>query len=79
MTPEEQERLLEAATSAARERDPQGRLQPSPAWADLSEAEREQLFHRQMRARVVERALDEEGLSSTARAVMHRIGFIEQL
>jgi hypothetical protein len=77
--PDDAEVLLEAATGAFRERDTFGRLKPSPAWADLSPAQREQLFDRQMKARFLERAIDPQGLSSSARAVLDRIGFLEQL
>jgi hypothetical protein len=77
--PDDPEVLLEAATSAFRERDAFGRLKPSPAWADLTEAQRRTLFDRQAIARLVERAADPQGLSSTARAVLDRIGFLEQL
>ena len=34
--PDDAEVLLEAATTAVRERDASGRIQPSPAWADLT-------------------------------------------
>ena len=71
---EEQEIQLETATTAFRERDVSGRIQPSPAWWDLSPEDRERLFRRQMEARLVEAAVDPEGLSSTARAVLGRIG-----
>ena len=71
---EEEEVQLEAATTAFRQRDVSGRIQPSPAWWDLSPEERERLFERQMEARLVEAAVDPDGLSSTARAVLGRIG-----
>ncbi|MHC4320381.1 MAG: hypothetical protein ACYS1B_17805, partial [Planctomycetota bacterium] len=67
--PEDAEVLLEAATTAYRERDSHGRLKPSPAWADLAPAQRRELLDRQLFARLIEQALDPEGLSSTARAV----------
>ena len=71
---EEQEVQLEAATTAFRERDVSGRIQSSPAWWDLSPEDRERLFQRQLEARLVEAAVDPDGLSSTARAVLGRIG-----
>jgi hypothetical protein len=77
--PADPELLLEAATGAFRERDTFGRLKPSPAWADLSPAQREALFDRQVAARLVERAIDPQGLTSTDRAVLDRIDFLEQL
>ena len=35
---------IEAALTAWRPRDPHGRILPSPAWADLDEAQRRQVF-----------------------------------
>ena len=46
---------------------------------DLTEEERERLFLRQMGSRLLERHVDPSGLSSTARAVLHRLPFIPQL
>jgi hypothetical protein len=77
--PDDTEVLLEAATSAYRERDTYGRIKPSPAWADLAPAQRDELFDRQMTARLVERAIDPERLSSTAWAVLKRIPYLDQL
>ncbi|MHC4218477.1 MAG: hypothetical protein ACYSU7_08480 [Planctomycetota bacterium] len=77
--PDDPEVLLEAATGAFRERDSFGRIKPSPAWADLDPAQRQELFERQVTARLFEQAIDPAGLSSTARAVLNRIGFLGQL
>jgi len=72
--------LLEAATSAFRERvAASGRIQPSPAWWDLAPAERGALFGRQLASRVLERAVDLRGLSTTARAVLDRLPWVGQL
>ena len=69
------ELLIEAATTAWRERDPAtGRIRPSPAWCDLSPADRESAFRRQLESRVLERALDPRGLSTTVKAVLARLG-----
>ena len=65
--------LLEAATTAFRERDASGRIQPSAAWWDLAPADRDALHARQLEARALERALDPDGLSSTIRAVLPRL------
>lgn len=73
MTPRETEVLLEAATSAYRERRADHRILPAPAWWDLPAQAREELFRRQVSARALERALDPEGWSGTVRAVMARI------
>jgi hypothetical protein len=74
MTAEEREALVEAAASAHRGRDARdGRVRTSPAWLDLDAAGREEAFEAAARARKIEAALDGEGLSSTARAVLARI------
>jgi hypothetical protein len=72
-TPEEREALIEAVAGAWRPRDPRGGLRAHPAWHDLDEAGRAEAFEVARRARVLEAALDPEGLSSTGRAVMARI------
>jgi hypothetical protein len=71
---DERELLIEQATSAWRPRDPDGRIRAHPAWADLDGPARERLFEETSETRALERALDPEGLSSTARAVLSRIG-----
>jgi hypothetical protein len=71
--------LLEAATTAVRERDASGRIQPSPAWADLTPEQCDELFERQLEARSLERGLDREGLSSTGRSVAERAWRLPQL
>jgi hypothetical protein len=76
---EDQEILLEAATGAFREFDTYGRVGPSPDWADLTPAQREELFHRQLASRVLEKAIDPQRLSSTARSVLDRIGALPPL
>ena len=65
--------LIEQAASAFRERDSWGRIQPSPAWWDLPPEERFVLFERQLESRLLERALDHEGLSSSVRSVLSRL------
>jgi len=65
--------LVEAAASAYRERDRDGRILPSPAWHDLPAEARESLYEEQSSSRALERALDSEGLSATVRAVLARI------
>ncbi len=70
MTPEE---LIEAASTAWRPRDPSGAIQPHPAWADLDAAGRRTLYEAIVRTRALEAALDAEGLTTTARAVLARI------
>jgi hypothetical protein len=66
--------LIEEALGAWRPRTPAGRILPSPAWADLDDGQRRRLFEESLRLRLLERALDPEGLSTTAHAVLERIG-----
>ena len=74
MTAAEREALVEAVAGAFRDRDPRdGRAQSHPAWRDLDDAGREAAFDLASRSRALEAALDPEGLSTTARAVLARI------
>ena len=66
-----QEIVIEAAISARRERDKEGRVVPSPAWLDLGPEAREELYRLQLVTRLMEKAL--EGVSGTVQAVMARI------
>lgn len=65
--------LIEQATSAWRPRAPGGRIRAHPAWHDLDAAGREDVFQQTIRVRALEAALDPDGLSSTAHAVLERI------
>ncbi|MCC6552109.1 MAG: hypothetical protein IT372_03680 [Polyangiaceae bacterium] len=69
----DRERLIEAAAGAYRDRDPHGAIRSHPAWHDLDDAGREEAFELARRLRAMEAALDPDGLSSTARAVLARI------
>lgn len=73
MTPEEQA-LIEAACTAHRDRAVDGTIQFHPAWYDLDAGGRRVAFERALRTRVIESALDPDGLSTTARAVLARLG-----
>jgi hypothetical protein len=73
LDPRERETLVEAATTAWRPRDPDGRARPHPAWCDLDDAGREALHEATVATRALEAALDPDGLSSTARAVLARL------
>jgi len=83
MTPrrriDDPEVLLEAATTAVRERDASGRIQPSPAWADLTPEQCDELFDRQWAARILEQGMDRRGLSTTGNAVLNRARTLPQL
>ena len=74
MTADERAQLIEEVASAYRDRDPRdGRAQPHPAWRDLDDAGRSEAFDRAAATRILEAALDPDGLSTTARAVLARI------
>jgi hypothetical protein len=75
----DRELLVEAAATAYRERDALGRILVSPAFLDLSPADRDTLFAEQLGSRIIERAVDPAGLSSTAHSVLARLPFISQL
>jgi hypothetical protein len=64
---------LDAVTTAWRPRDPGGSVRAHPAWYDLDDAGRRDAFEATRALRAVEAALDPQGLSSTARAVLARI------
>lgn len=69
-----QELLVEAAVTAHRERDREGRILPPPSWWDLPPEACEEVFRLQLLTRELEKATDPRGLSGTARAVLARIG-----
>jgi hypothetical protein len=73
------ESLLEMAASPYRESDATGRVLPAAAWFDLSLEDRERLFDLQAESRLLERALDPEGMSGTGSAVMARIRRLGQM
>jgi hypothetical protein len=73
MSDRERDALIEEALTAWRPRAPDGSLLPHPAWADLAEPDRVRVFDETLRARSLERLLDPNGLSTTARAVLGRI------
>ena len=74
MSEREQDVLVESCVTAFRERDAEGRLTPPAAWWDLPPEALDELYAQQLLAREIERALDPQGLSATARAVLTRIG-----
>lgn len=67
------ERLVEQATTAHRPLGPGGELRFHPAFHDLDAAGREELFAATQLQRALERALDPQGLSTTAHAVLARL------
>jgi len=69
----ERELLIEQAVGAWRPRRADGGIGTHPAWADLDEAARVEAYEAARLQRKLESALDPEGLSSTARAVLGRI------
>jgi hypothetical protein len=69
----ERELLIEQAAGAWRPRGNDGSLASHPAWHDLDPAGREEAHAVATLLRSLEAALDSEGLSSTAHAVLARI------
>ena len=72
MTREEEELLVEQVASAHRPRAID-ELRYHPAWHDLDAAARERAFDLARSLRPLEAALDDDGLSTTARAVLQKI------
>jgi hypothetical protein len=73
MATPETEPLIEAAAGAFRERDARGAVRFAPAWWDLDADGRREAFAAACVNRAIEAALDPDGLSSTARAVLSRL------
>jgi hypothetical protein len=67
------EELVEQVAGAHRERDPLGEVRAHPAFHDLDEEGRREAYELALRLRRMEAALDPDGLSTTARAVLARI------
>jgi hypothetical protein len=67
------DKLVSATSSAYRARDAEGRIISDAAWMDLDEEGRKEAFEVTLKQRKIEAALDAQGLSSTARAVLKRI------
>ena len=72
MTPEET-LLLEQVTSAHRERTVDGVVKSHPAWHDLDRTGRVAAFEETLRLRKLEAALDENGMSTTVKALVSRL------
>jgi len=67
------EELVEQAVGAWRPRDADGAVRGHPAWWDLDEAGRREVYEQTLRSRALEAGLDPEGLSTTGQAVLARI------
>jgi hypothetical protein len=65
--------LVEEVVTAYRERSVFGEIRPSPAFYDLDEEGRLRAFEEANRARAMEAALDPQGLSTTAHALLAKI------
>ena len=72
MTREEEELLVEQVASAHRPRS-LDELRYHPAWHDLDAAARARAFDLARALRPLEAAVDADGLSTTARAVLQKI------
>lgn len=73
MSRDEQEILIEEVLSAWRPLDVDGRPRGHPAFYDLDTEARVEAARAALRLRQMEAALDPDGLSTTARAVLERI------
>lgn len=69
----DQDVSIEAVTSAFRERSDRGEIRAHAAWHDLDVRGRVAAFEATRVQRLVEAALDPDGLSSTVKAVLERI------
>ena len=69
----EREILVEAAAAAWRPRDRDGVVRSHPAWHDLDAAGRREAFEAARQMRALEAAVDPQGLSGTAKAVLARL------
>lgn len=69
----QRDELVEMASTAYRPRDRSGAVLAHPVFADLDAAGRELLHRATEQQRLLEAALDADGLSTTARALLARI------
>jgi len=69
----DQDVMIEAVTSAFRERSERGEIRVHAAWVDLDDRGRVAAFEAARAQRLIEAALDPDGLSSTAKAVLARV------
>ena len=74
----ETETLIAAATTAWRARSLSGEIRAHPAGADLDADCRVAAYEAARRLRRLEAARDPDGLSTTARAVLARLGGVER-
>jgi hypothetical protein len=72
--PPDTQPLVEAVAGAWRPRHRSGAIRPHPSFYDLDDASRREAFEVARQSRLVEAALDPDGLSTTAKAVLARIG-----
>jgi hypothetical protein len=69
----DEELLLEQVVSAHRRRRADGSVASHPAWHDLNDDGRREAFEQTLLQRKLEAAIDADGLSTTARALLGRI------
>ena len=65
--------LIEAAATAWRARDASGAIRPNGAWFDLDAGGRLEAHDAAAQARILESAIDADGLSTTSRCVLARL------
>jgi hypothetical protein len=73
VTTRTREELVETVASAFRPRDATGGVRPHPKWFDLDERGRAAAFDVALSLRALEAAMDPDGLSTTAHAVVQAI------
>jgi len=78
MTSEERERLIEQVAGAWRPRDKSGRTRSHPGWHDLDPADRQEAARTAEVQRRLEAELDDQGQSTTVKAVLARIRRAEE-
>ncbi len=66
--------LIERVVCAFRSTDPHGRFRDEPAWHDLDEAGRLEAFDATVISRAQEAALHPQALSTTAEAILTKLG-----
>lgn len=70
----ERDRMIEAVVGAYRYQGADGRVRPAPEWRDLTPEDRVEAARQAEAQRRIEAELDPDRLSTTAHAVLARIG-----
>jgi hypothetical protein len=70
----ERDRMIEAVVGAYRYQGADGQVRPAPEWRDLTPEDRVEAARQAEAQRRIEAELDPDRLSTTAHAVLARIG-----